>query len=623
MSIVQQLLANPERFSVQELQHGVQDGSIPAYVGIPLIQDKMKRQQQAQAMAGAQQQQQPPIAQQIMQQAASQPGLGGLPSGLDNIGMAHGGIVAFADGGEAEGDDEDTYPVGVPASWRAELEDAIAQLGQMPDSGSIGGYSTDATTAAPMVGETAPTRATAPAPKEESKKEAGLSAFTEEKRSKKKHPYEELARKIAAEEGVPERLAMHALYRETGGLRNPEGATSKAGAQGIMQLMPDTAREMGVRDVTDPEQNIRGGMRYLRNQLDRFGDMRLAAAAYNAGPGNVRKYGGVPPFAETRDYVASLAKGGIASFRRGGYGALSQDPALADDDANTSSPYGALAQEGYRYRGPILKGTPSQGMVRSTEPPSPTVTPAIARTSRQGMEPTESDIENLSQKGWQADMQDTPFNVDMKSPIGPDDYLPTNIVPEAESPLAQYIREFKEQQQQDREQAKWQALLSAGLGMMAGTSPYAMQNIGAGALKGMADWQQSAKQAGIDQRTLANALVQQEHFGQYAKTRQEALEERAKEAATRLAAMKDPTAKYPAIASIISKHPAVVTLERRIDAASKLNDTKQVDSLSAQLEAVTQKLYTELGLPGMGEQPAGGSLQEAAAAEIKRRSSLK
>ena len=102
--------------------------------------------------------------------------------------------------------------------------------------------------------------------------------------------------------GIPPLLALAVMRQESKGQQN---AVSKKGATGLMQLMPGTARELKV-DPSDPLQNIDGGVRYLAQQLRTFGSPELALAAYNAGPGRVKEYKGIPPFAETQQYVRKI-----------------------------------------------------------------------------------------------------------------------------------------------------------------------------------------------------------------------------------------------------------------------------------------------------------------------------
>jgi soluble lytic murein transglycosylase-like protein len=112
--------------------------------------------------------------------------------------------------------------------------------------------------------------------------------------------YDQLIARAAARHGLPPALIKAVVKAES---NFQPHALSHKGAQGLMQLMPGTAEDLGVDDPFRPEENVHGGTRYLRAMYDRFGDWEQALAAYNAGPGAVDRFGGIPPYAETQQYV--------------------------------------------------------------------------------------------------------------------------------------------------------------------------------------------------------------------------------------------------------------------------------------------------------------------------------
>ena len=252
-------------------------------------------------------------------------------------------------------------------------------------------------------------------------KSAGIGSIAAPERSG--HPYEAEAIAAAKKVGLDPSIMLHALYKETGGLKDPATAKSKAGAYGPMQLMAGTAKDLGV-DRKDPYENILGGATYLKQQLDTFKDPKLALAAYNAGPGAVRRaLAGSQGIAalprETQGYM-KYAEGGMV-------------PGYADGDYID-----------------------------------------LASTLSEGEEIIPTKNRRMTNEEYY-------------------DYIFNRQAADRES--------LKKSAIEDRNMA----LLQAGLGILGGTSPYAMANIGAGAMQG-AQAYGAAKNARTKERLMLDQM---------------------------------------------------------------------------------------------------------------------
>lgn len=329
MSIVNRLINNPDSYSLDMLQRGVQNGTIPPYIGIPLIQQKMQEKQESQAMQQGQVGNMPSVAEQVMSQVSQDQGIDNLPSNLPTE-YAGGGIVSFARGGTSslakmllEDEDDDDY--------LSAVQSAMDQIEAMRGSAKMG--------SAPVSYETS--GAAAPALMARESKE-GVSVKlgneppkTVERQTKEVSKPAELADLLAL---VQQKESGGQRYSRTG-----EVLTSPKGAMGEMQVMPGTALDpgFGIRPAKpgDLDDLARVGREYFARMLDKYGDPKIAAVAYNWGPGNTDKWlsAGADPAKlpqETRKYIQGFAEGGITSIKRFDVGGLtaSQMMNLSLDD---------------------------------------------------------------------------------------------------------------------------------------------------------------------------------------------------------------------------------------------------------------------------------------------------
>ena len=528
-------MGDAQKLSIPQLHQAVQDGTLPAYIGIPLLQDKMQQQKAAQ---NPQPQQQAPIAQQIMQETGPQAqpqGIDTAQSNLPEAGMAGGGIVAFADGGLNEDDEDDAD---AEKQDLAMFRKMIAQMEEAPDLEEDG----------EEVAPAAYSMSAAPS------KGVGIDI---EKRGasegiKSSHKYTELARKAAEKAGVSERLMLHVLNKETGGLKDPEQARSSAGAQGIMQFMPATAKQYGI-NPDNPEQAVQGGARMLSDLTKHYkGDEKLAAMAYNWGMGNVDKWlasGGdearLP--GETRKYSMGLAQGGIVAFDEGGKaeepesamgsffkkGIIPQFSTQTPKEKEFAENYMAsqkLRQEQLKALTapdldlPFYKAVkPSerqivqdkrQAIMNGNIPP-----PALAAEKPILNAPVIDTAKEQQQDVDEASNYNTPTEGKPEKEAAPATTKSEDELASMQDMLKERMASSKNQRSIDN----YMSLLQAGLGMMGGTSPYAMTNIGQGASKGITHLAEARKAQIADENAILSGRLGLSRAQLYEQTRKDAL----------------------------------------------------------------------------------------------------
>jgi hypothetical protein len=538
-------MADADKLSVQQLKMAVQHGTVPAYIGIPLIQEKMKQAQQMQVAQSAQAPQQAPIADQIMQQAS---GIPELPSNLP-VQMAQGGITHMAMGGydpmsmarSLVRDDEEPED--------ADYLSALGSMDEMPEAPEYQEPKTQDATESTGIEALTPLSSlsvalpfsTSREVKEVTAKEEGRPAETVRKETARverpaaARDLERMALSEGSKYNLDPSLIKHVMLNETGGLKDKANAVSPAGAIGVMQLMPGTARDMGVKDPYDPVQNIEGGVKYLAKMQRKYDDPKIAAIAYNWGPGNTDRWlaqGGdfsrLPK--ETQGYIRGLAQGGSVDDTT-----YYQDPFGVDttQDMDTSNlsfkdllpDLRQEVQKGKEYT-PGISGTlfgyktlppdvgpytdealrlrklhPSKvGGGRGTMPPE-AYTPEVQGETNKVTEPKEKSL--LDEELHLASLYPPKGVTAQDAENMPPPEEKSVAAPEKDD-LREYFNKGIAGLEDQKKINAYMALLSAGLGMMSGTSPHAAANIGAGAQQGVQTYLTGNK----DIATQQNALMQ-------------------------------------------------------------------------------------------------------------------
>jgi soluble lytic murein transglycosylase-like protein len=529
--------------------------------------------------------------------------LAALPSNLPAQEMAGGGIIAFADGGELDLDDDEdevrekstlsqlmgslssgltglrnaipersSIPIPMPKSYEA----ALAEKGQTP-----------ATVRKMMIeGPKKGDYVMPPVEASETTKRGG-------------HKYEDAVVKEAQRLGVDPQLALHVLYKETGNLKNPETARSKAGALGVMQLMPRTAKELGV-DPMNPEENIRGGIVYLKKMMDQFNDPTLALAAYNAGPGRVnqilRSGRGIEALPrETQNYIR-MADGGIVAFANGGlggeFGGTDFDTRMPEETETVTVPTFEIdPMTGKKlfsgYRNPIeVKKEPRREPFGVAKPNASVPTKKTFSDEDEGPytgqtpapEISKEQIEKLIGGGQGGEKEDGMMKRYMA------------------------LLEGREKSSADqRKQDAYLSLLSAGLGIMGGTSPYAAVNIGQGAQAGIAAQAAARKTQAAEEAATLKGFGTAAAAEEYAKQRQLMAGQAREGKIGTIIANREKQLETAAFNNITKTGLMIDSAEGQAAIAREVQRLKSSDSLLS-------KLYQQYGLPPIQAAPVAPAI---------------
>ena len=522
------LMANASKLSVGQLQQAIKNGTVPAYIGIPMMQEKMKQAKQAQTPPAPQE---PPIAQQVMAEAA---GIDQVPSNLPTQAMNDGGIVSFADGGDVEDFDQEEYEDQLAEQEYAQaIEERLnaAEQGGAPKSADVN--------------RTPSVEGGIKAPAGDFYKNmyGVLKAKAEEMGFK--NP-EAIARVGAAQSAL-----------ETGYGKALAGGNNYFGIKGSggnKQSTKEYSPERGYYTSNESFRTYKGMEDSAADYLRLMQNPRYAKVAAAQTPEEAIEYQGRSGYATSPKYGSSLraihqsnmAEGGIARLNKGGvahfYGGGVNDTRSEEDkrldevlnnlasspeDVGVSSEAPALGQWWNKTAKPYLRGKgtvyekPEQvnSVVNpapvNTIPPSaaPRIQSVIAGTSEfpeeQGMGgmPVKPEIKTSSASGVEKLDSDTTSSGSGSS-AGSSGGKQKSEYDLIREDIMNQREELKRQKQED----KYMAILQAGLGMMGGTSPNAFANIGQGASAGIAQYSQSAKQRAAENAALNKGLITAQRY---------------------------------------------------------------------------------------------------------------